>query len=319
MSAFSEVLRFRRLGRMILFAAAFTACGMSVNRYNLETFLVVKNETNSVHVTEGNETRTDKAVEETIAARAPVTEPVVEAVADNKTETTAYPAPQPNAESVPVPKAEPEPGPASKAVPESEPTVEREPEQAYEACFVTCVFAASIEQCDRPVNVTHLQEKNPTFKYFAFTNLDDLEAPGWTKILQKSLPYKRFITHSRWGKFMSWKHPTIQKCKVVYYQDGYYSPLASGDSFRAESKRVLESDVGLAQNKHDRDGPLAEFAAIRKLRKDIPSNIDASIAWLKAQPDFSANLTMYLNTFIGEYCKQRQLEHLRRLFSFITS
>ena len=317
----SEFLRIRRLGRMILFATAFASCSLSVTRYSLEQFILQENEAIVAHKTDTNETSIVKDEKKSLPGvvrnitvptlsdpkPGPVPELEVKPVAVPKAQAATGPGSEPAAASAQTQEPEPVSEPASDKVPESGPVVGAETEQDYEACFVTCVFAPSVEKCDHPVNVTELQEKNPTFKYIAFTNLEDLEAPGWTKILKTSLPYKRFITHSRWGKFMSWKDPTVQKkCKVVFYMDGYYSPRAPAKGFQAEAKRVLESDVGFVQYKHDTPGPLAEFQLIRRLRKDIPSNIDASIAWLKAQPDFNANLTVYVNTFIGEYFKQQR-------------
>lgn len=45
--------------------------------------------------------------------------------------------------------------------------------------------------------------------------------------------------------------------------------------------------------------PLTEFRIIRALKKDIPKNIEASIAWLEAQPDFYNNSTLYENCYFG--------------------
>lgn len=80
----------------------------------------------------------------------------------------------------------------------------------YEVCFVTSVYSFSLQQGDKPPTVEVIQGQNPSFRFFAFTNLPNLEAPGW-KIRVKSLDqyYKRLITQSRWAKFMAWEDPEI--------------------------------------------------------------------------------------------------------------
>jgi hypothetical protein len=44
---------------------------------------------------------------------------------------------------------------------------------------------------------------------------------------------------------------------------------------------------------------LGEFKAILKLKKDIEKNVDKSIAWLNALPDFHNNCTLYANWYFG--------------------
>jgi hypothetical protein len=35
------------------------------------------------------------------------------------------------------------------------------------------------------------------------------------------LTYRRFITQSRWGKFMAWKDPEMEACQTIFYFDGH--------------------------------------------------------------------------------------------------
>jgi hypothetical protein len=87
-------------------------------------------------------------------------------------------------------------------------------ETPYEVCFVTSVYSASSETADRLPGIRKLQAASPTFRFFAFSNLPDLEDNGWIVIDKNFTQYRRFITQSRWPKFMGWKHPTIQGCQV---------------------------------------------------------------------------------------------------------
>ena len=91
-------------------------------------------------------------------------------------------------------------------------------------CFVTSVYAASSSHSDRPPDIRDIQRENPTFRFYAFSNLADLDAPGWTLVEKKYSSYKRFITQSRWAKFMGWKDAEVHKCQAVFYMDGFCGP-----------------------------------------------------------------------------------------------
>jgi hypothetical protein len=85
------------------------------------------------------------------------------------------------------------------------------PETQYEVCFVTSVYSSSANAADHPPSVQDMKEQNPTFRFFAFTNLADLQAPGWTVLVKNLTRYKRFITQSRWAKFMAWTDPLVSQ------------------------------------------------------------------------------------------------------------
>lgn len=187
--------------------------------------------------------------------------------------------------------------------------------EPVDICFVSCLYAKSNAHADKPVDVRNSRLPGTTTKFFLFTNLPKLKALGWTKIF-KTLNYRRFITQSRWGKFMAWKHPQLKGCRVIFYHDGSWRiktkilPFYYDGSWRRKmlpelletAKAVQESEVGFAQAIHP-DSPrtaLEEFDAILLNQKDIQENVDASIKWLRAQPDFFNNCTLYRNTFFGE-------------------
>ena len=159
----------------------------------------------------------------------------------------------------------------------------------YEACFVTSVFANSTDEADRVGDVSHLREANPNFQYYAFTNLVDLEMPGWEKIVQANLPYQRFITQSRFAKFVSWKVDEVREnCGVVFYSDGHLIPKANATHlFRVEAMRIRESKYGLAQWKHP---TLTNYkrltSSIVMYRKDTKENVRKTIRQLASFDDF---------------------------------
>jgi hypothetical protein len=178
---------------------------------------------------------------------------------------------------------------------------ERAPEP-IDICFVSSIFAPTIKTADRPNDFSSFQMENTTtsFQFFLYTNLEDLESLGWTKVL-RNFSYRRFITQSRWGKFMAWKDPEMKACRTIFYFDGYFKPHRSPKRFTDLAKQIRESEFGLAQRPHtSKPSAIGEFEAILRLKKDITKNVNASIEWLQAQPDFYNNCTMYENTFFGK-------------------
>lgn len=177
-----------------------------------------------------------------------------------------------------------------------------------ELCFVTSVYGSSAETSDRPPDVTELQRTAfPDAKFYLFTNMDDIESPGWINVLRK-FNFKRFITMSRWPKFMAWKEPIIQSCRVVFYMDGYVMPNPKYKmDIMAAAKAISNSDIGMAQNpastKHRLENHtlVDELKYIIKTEKDIFSNINATAVWLKSQPDFEDRnqCQVYDNCLIG--------------------
>jgi hypothetical protein len=171
--------------------------------------------------------------------------------------------------------------------------------QPYDVCFVSCIYAKTKESADKPADVSALSRANPSFRYFLYTNLEDMDTPGWTKVV-KQFTYRRYITQSRWGKFMSWKDPEMQACQGIFYFDGHFEPRkVSADVFRAEADSIRKSKFGLAQLKRGHS-IMDEFKLILELKKDISTNVEASMKWLQAQPDFNPQCTMYANCFFGK-------------------
>ena len=194
------------------------------------------------------------------------------------------------------------------------------PNVPYEICFVTSVFTSNIGHADKVQNVTNHVMDNPTFGYFAYTNNPKLAMPGWTQIVQHYPQYQRMITKSRYPKFMAWKRyeedsnnnettnsstqvNTQDICQVVFYMDGITIPRSNGNvrnKFRKLAKQILQSEYGVAQYKHKVGGsPFDEFQRILWSKKDTPDNVLASIEWLKQQPDFTPNCTLYENRIFG--------------------
>jgi hypothetical protein len=175
------------------------------------------------------------------------------------------------------------------------------PPSPIDVCFVSSIFAPTVHTADRPHDFSKFELTNTSsFQFFLYTNLEDLESPGWTKIIKNFTSYRRFITQSRWGKFMAWKDPEIKACQFIFYFDGYFAPNAKGEKLLKLAETTKESKFGTAQRlSPKRRTPLQEFAQILKGKKDIEVNVNASIAWLHAQPDFHNNCTLYKNANFG--------------------
>ena len=184
-------------------------------------------------------------------------------------------------------------------------------------CFVQSVFGdPSHPALDRPPNVTSLYPNNNVnnnnnnnnnqlrYEFFYFTNLPNLLTPGWTKILlpdSEMAPIQRHITISRKPKFLAWKiEPRIRtECTVVMYMDGQFTPRPNKQAkLDRLTTSVVESTYGLLQVTHPRGagGTLTkEFARIVSGTKDTQAHVDASLAWLTAQPDWNDHATLYWN------------------------
>jgi len=167
----------------------------------------------------------------------------------------------------------------------------------YEICFITSVFANNTKQADRVGNVTHLRNANPNFQYYAFTNQADMETPGWEKIVQADLPYKRMITQSRLAKFVSWKVDVIrEKCGVVFVSDGHLIPKSSRNAtelFRQQARKVKLSRDGLAQWQHKIHNTYKKLAwSIGAYRKDSKEHVKQTMAQLANFSDFREEETV---------------------------
>ena len=152
---------------------------------------------------------------------------------------------------------------------------------------------------------------------------------GWRIILKQDLAtmYKRHITQSRWPKFQAFNEPMIQdECEVVFYIDGIIVPQNNPQLFQEEAHKIFydtkspsssNNRVRFAQRIHpDSNKPTnndestsskgrggggaeGEFVRIRRHRKDTAENIRASIRWLRNQPDYNKNCTLYENSMFG--------------------
>ena len=188
---------------------------------------------------------------------------------------------------------------------------------------MTSVYGSSAVTSDKPLDVTNLQRKAfPESKFYIFTNMEDLNAPGWIKVIRK-FDYKRFITMSRWPKFMAWKEPMIQSCRVVFYMDGYVTPnpFNKNDILRI-ARDIQNSDVGMAQNpastkKRTENHTLVdELKYIIRTEKDIFPNINATAQWLREQPDFAErnHCQVYDNCLIGYDPRNRVFQSATNYF-----
>jgi hypothetical protein len=100
-------------------------------------------------------------------------------------------------------------------------------------CFVTSVFGRSAEKADKPPNVENIfpNDTASEYEFLLFTNMENLTSPGWTNIVLTDLPYRRFITQSRWGKFVGWRHKGLAHCGTVIYMDAYGKYLRNAGVF----------------------------------------------------------------------------------------
>ena len=179
-------------------------------------------------------------------------------------------------------------------------------QQVYDICFVTSIFAETIQQADQVSNVTELKLSNPTFHYILFTNLLELQGPGWEIIHQTNLTQEynisRYITKSRYGKFLAWKvkHPiNIQEqCTIVFYMDGYTTPLNTRHAvqrFHRSIPLITSNVYGLGQ--YTKTGSKIDrlSSGLITNQKDTLHNVNLTMTWLRNQGDYSNQCTIYIN------------------------
>mmetsp|Transcript_17485 Transcript_17485/g.38247 ORF Transcript_17485/g.38247 Transcript_17485/m.38247 type:complete len:437 (-) Transcript_17485:1257-2567(-) len=117
-------------------------------------------------------------------------------------------------------------------------------------CFVTCIFGENVRDVDHPANVDWFKKHWCHTRFLLVTNLPDLPAPGWTKIVSQTATggrdgyttntraaasdnnnqveiTKNHIIQSRHAKFLAWDvltDITPKHCAAVVYTDGYLIP-----------------------------------------------------------------------------------------------
>lgn len=184
-----------------------------------------------------------------------------------------------------------------------------------EVCFITASYSKDAEEMDKLVVVNN---HSPYLRFFLFTNLNDEEwnTPGWSKIVT-SFDYKRMITHSRYGKFMGWKHAEVQECKVAFYMDACLRPTQNQTLWRGLAEMIASDEsAGLMQSLHpkNRTGVVGEFLAIQNSKKDVPANIVTSLQWMIAQKDLDPKAPIYLNENFGYNPKSPVYQRVSQAF-----
>jgi hypothetical protein len=101
---------------------------------------------------------------------------------------------------------------------------------------------------------------------------------------------------------MAWKDPEMKACQTMFYLDGHYKPgkKTAGRVIRI-AKEIIKSEFELSQMlPKTTSSAIGEFDNILRAKKDITKNVNASIDWLQAQPDFYNNCTVYYNALFGK-------------------
>ena len=189
----------------------------------------------------------------------------------------------------------------------------RQPEPLTDICHVTASFAEDESKADKVPAVDHLSHDPPN-RYFFFTNLPNLACQGWERVILQDMPFRRFITQSRWPKFMGWKHPDLQSCKVILYADAIWRPktLPMSEWYMLQNL-TLASDAGIVQQiRPFNHSAMRELNFIRSHRKDIKRNVEASRRWFLNQPDFNNTSTSYRN---NAFIYNPQSHNFRRLMT----
>ena len=195
-------------------------------------------------------------------------------------------------------------------------------EQAQpEICIVTALYGDHVEQFDSLPEPPKPFRKQSDFRFYVFTN-QPLYRPPWPWIPISSTTglqlsnLTRWVTKSRYGKFLAWREPHLERCKCILYQDAIISIKGSPDWFRHISKVVSKSPIGLMQNPNPyaRAGLRDEFRVIVQMRKDSAEHVNASLTWLLQQPDFEDSIVVFGNTFFAYNPKSIAYRRLSQTF-----
>jgi UDP-glucuronate 4-epimerase len=195
-------------------------------------------------------------------------------------------------------------------------------------CFITSMFATDVANCDAIRDISQYNSSqsstSPQIHYYFFTNLKELPAPGWTKVIMDGeMPFRRMITQSRWPKFMGWQHPLVkQNCHTVIYSDANIPPkdLSNATKWTRLAQRAHKSPSGLLQrlntrvNKFNKMTVLEELDHLLKNSKDIPANVNATRDWFLQQPDFNNNAIGYWNMILIYNPASESLQKLMSTF-----
>jgi hypothetical protein len=94
----------------------------------------------------------------------------------------------------------------------------------------------------------------------------------------------------------------LETCRLVIYLDGHFRPRGKKHiRFDIMAHQVIGSNYGLIHTTHPKGGSLTdEFERIVSGTKDTSPHVEASLQWLRAQPDWYDNCTLYWNAVFGE-------------------
>lgn len=168
-------------------------------------------------------------------------------------------------------------------------------------CFVTSLFSNNPKLIERegPYPIENYNKTDPSFRYYYFTNAHDLPSNGWEVIVMDDMDksFSRYISQSRWPKFMGFRHYKLQGCKGIIYSDANRPPRDLGSDIWGDLvNQVLNSPSGIMQDKRPgRQTIFQEMHSIVERKKDIAANIDISKKWFLDQDDFHDNASGWWN------------------------
>lgn len=185
-------------------------------------------------------------------------------------------------------------------------------------CFVTSNFANANEEADETPNVSEFATRFHS-KFFLFTNIPDLQVPGWESVLLQSLPYQRQITQSRWPKFLGWKHPKLANCEAIFYGDAYLLNPIQAPWWLDMAKMLVSSSEKhfLMQQRQVGSyggGPEKEMYLTAKTGKADKQLNDKTLQWFQNQSDFNPLSPVYKNALFGYDPKNERFRNLTEHF-----
>ena len=147
-------------------------------------------------------------------------------------------------------------------------------------CFVTSLFANSIEDADQLIKFDRI----PEVSYYMFTNLKvNREDTSWDQIYMNNHEFtcNKNITRSRYGKFMAWQyfHQHNMYFDAIIYCDATCKPPPIFTILTQYINAAISSESGIFQIRHI-NNVFNEINAIQISKKDSPENCAMTAAYL---------------------------------------
>ena len=178
----------------------------------------------------------------------------------------------------------------------------------HHICFVTSFFTENgnaAKKANILASTSHLDHSLP-YQFFAFTNTEEAESnDGWERIVLRNLPFRRFVTGTRWPKYMGWKHEKLSTCKIIFYSDSSLRPKDLPLWEWMDLAQIAEKD-GIIHQLHS--------TSQSTILKELGSGFPKAKEWFLQQADFDNTAPRYKSNAFVYDPSNRNVRELMTMF-----